>query len=145
MDQQGEPGSGVVQSGARCPFCGVPAAEHDAGPCLDRWIHEGFFSEVLTHGQEPPPYSAWPQQPCLEALIEAPRWPQGGDADFCRLHHRQACDSRRSPRGLRVLSRHCDCGYVSVGRLSRGADLLAVTWDHASPDHLSARARQRGS
>jgi len=99
MDQQREAGSRGLQSGARCPFCGVAAAEHDAGPCLDRWIHEQFFQQVLTHDQVPPPDSASPQQPCLEALIEAPKWPQG----FAVMQTSVGCTiGRRVPRGDRL-------------------------------------------
>jgi hypothetical protein len=99
MDQRRAAVSAGWQSGARCPFCAVDAAEHDAGPCLDRWIHEQFFQKILAQGQLPPPYSASPQQPCLEALIEAPKWPQG----VAVMQTSVGCTiGRRTPRGDRL-------------------------------------------
>ena len=56
---------------ARCPFCESQATSHDAGPCLDRWVHEKF----LRRDGAAPPYSTLPRKACLDDVINAPRWP----------------------------------------------------------------------
>ena len=65
------------QDAASCPICGAVAVSHCAGPCLDRWVHGAFLQRPLAAEDEAPPYSASPQQRCLDDLIAAPRWPQG--------------------------------------------------------------------
>jgi hypothetical protein len=58
----------------RCPSCGCEATVHVAGECLDRWVHQTFLGRTLSENETPPPYSSWPQQPCLHDVIHAPRW-----------------------------------------------------------------------
>ena len=61
---------------SECPECGVPATEHPAGGCLDRWVHTAFLGRTLTAHEQAPPYSADPRHPALDDLINAPRWPE---------------------------------------------------------------------
>ena len=77
MDHHHDRSSDVARPAARCPSCGVIPAEHDASPCLDRWIHEHFFRKALGKEEVAPPYSASPQQRCLDDLIDARMWPEG--------------------------------------------------------------------
>jgi hypothetical protein len=62
---QGDDGFEVSAQSARCPTCGVAAADHDASPCLDHWIHERFFGKTLAAEDVPPPYSASPPNVAL--------------------------------------------------------------------------------
>ena len=59
-----------------CPSCGVEATFHNAGACLDRWVHEAFLRLTTTPASQPPPYSASPRHPSLEEVIAARRWPR---------------------------------------------------------------------
>ena len=60
-----------------CPYCGTAAAEHPAGECLDRWVHQEFLGKSVAVDKGVPPYSRSPRHSCLDDLIRAPRWAEG--------------------------------------------------------------------
>ena len=62
---------------SRCPYCATAAAEHPAGECLDRWVHQEFLGKAVAVNEAVPPYSRSPRQRCLDDLISAPRWAEG--------------------------------------------------------------------
>ena len=62
---------------SKCPFCGTSSVEHQAGECLDRWVHQEFLGNVVAADEAVPPYSRSPPHACLHDLIRAPRWAEG--------------------------------------------------------------------
>jgi hypothetical protein len=77
-----------------CPVCRLQATVHPAGHCLDRWVHVAFLQQAVENDLQVPPYSAMPQQRCLDAVTNAPRWPDS----FAVIHTSQGSTVGRRVR-----------------------------------------------